>query len=385
MKFIREIIGEKRQMEENALRESEAAPTDGVPGHEQPAQDDMLQADKVEADLTSESNIYDEFAEIFGEDHEPVETAEQAAETPVQEEDVPAPRTRKLVPASPMAVDTEAPQDAPEETEVADESTLSPDSGSASSDEQDTEQSLQRVFQELNEPPANDLDEQPLASDDEADTGPDMQPSEMAYSEPAVEDVPAMEEPESPVAAQPQPAPAEPRKVEVPQPALGRGKSQHGRVKTRLLGFNTSMDTDIDPIKDSDQAKAAAYTSFPVGWLIVVEGEGRGSAFSLFNGVSNIGRGTDQTVCLDFGDNSISREAHASIAYDERQQSFYIGHTGKANIVRRNDRPVLSTEELVAGDHITIGETTLRFVPLCGPDFSWEKSQDAGRACAANG
>ena len=73
-----------------------------------------------------------------------------------------------------------------------------------------------------------------------------------------------------------------------------------------------------------------------------------------------------------------------SIAYDAKQESFFIGHCGKANIVRRNDRPVLSTEELNAGDHITIGETTLRFVPLCGPDFSWEKSLGNGPAIAAN-
>lgn len=153
-------------------------------------------------------------------------------------------------------------------------------------------------------------------------------------------------------------------------------------MKTRLLGFNTAMDTGIDPIAESKEATAAPYTSFPVGWLIVIDGPGRGSAFTLFNGVSNIGRGESQTVRLNFGDNSISRENHASVAYDPRQQIFFIGHGGKANIVRRNDRPVLSTEEMTSGDHITIGETTLRFVPFCGPDFTWETAQSAGLAHA---
>jgi hypothetical protein len=183
----------------------------------------------------------------------------------------------------------------------------------------------------------------------------------------------------------PQPA-AEPRAaVEVPQPAVGRGSSRHGRVKTRLLGFNTEMDTETDPMSDNDKAGVAPYTSFPVGWLIVVDGPGRGSAFTLFQGVSTIGRGEDQTVRLDFGDNSISRAGHASIAYDPRQKGFFIGHGGKANIVRRNDRPVLSTEELAAGDTITIGETSLRFVPLCCQDFSWDQETDAGRAYANQG
>lgn len=183
----------------------------------------------------------------------------------------------------------------------------------------------------------------------------------------------------------PQPA-AEPRAaVEVPQPAVGRGASRHGRVKTRLLGFNTAMETETDPMSDSDKASEAPYTSFPVGWLIVVDGPGRGSAFTLFQGVSTIGRGEDQTVRLDFGDNSISRAGHASIAYDARHKGFFIGHGGKANIVRRNDRPVLSTEELAAGDTIMIGETSLRFVPLCCQDFSWDQETDAGRAYANQG
>jgi len=173
--------------------------------------------------------------------------------------------------------------------------------------------------------------------------------------------------------------------VEVPQPAVGRGASRHGRVKTRLLGFNTLMETETDPMAGNVKASAAPCTSFPVGWLVVVEGVGRGSAFTLFQGVSTIGRGEKQTVRLDFGDNSISREAHASIAYDARQQGFYIGHGGKTNIVRRNDRPVLCTEEIAAGDHITIGETTLRFVPFCGPDFSWEQKTDSGKAYAKQG
>ncbi len=171
-------------------------------------------------------------------------------------------------------------------------------------------------------------------------------------------------------AAMPEPVAASP--MDMPQPALGRASGRQGRVKTRLLGFNIGQETESDPIADQAEATAAPYTQFPVGWLIVTDGPGRGSAFTLFNGVSKIGRGKDQTVPLDFGDNSISRENHAALAYDPAQKSFFIGHGGKANLVRRNDRPVLSTEELTPGDHITIGETTLRFVALCGQDFSWD-------------
>jgi pSer/pThr/pTyr-binding forkhead associated (FHA) protein len=102
-----------------------------------------------------------------------------------------------------------------------------------------------------------------------------------------------------------------------------------------------------------------------------MEGPGRGASFTLFNGVSAIGRGDDQPVKLDFGDNSISRSNHAVVAYDSEQRKFFLGHGGKANIVRLNGKPVLSTEELRHNDKIRIGETTLRFLALCDADFDW--------------
>lgn len=172
--------------------------------------------------------------------------------------------------------------------------------------------------------------------------------------------------------------------VEVPHLAIGRGANRQGRVKTRLLGFNAGQAQEDDPIADKEAANIANYTKFPLGWLIVTAGPGRGAAFTLSNGVNKIGRGKDQTISLDFGDNSISRENHAAIAFDAAQKSFFIGHGGKANLVRRNNRPVLSTEEIAAGDIISIGETTLRFVPLCGPDFSWEDAQEDEWSHAAN-
>ena len=88
-------------------------------------------------------------------------------------------------------------------------------------------------------------------------------------------------------------------------------------------------------------------------------------------GMSQIGRGEDQAVQLDFGDNSISRTNHAAIVYDADSKEFLLGHGGKSNIVRLNDKPLISNEALKTGDVIRIGETVLRFVALCDDTFSW--------------
>lgn len=151
------------------------------------------------------------------------------------------------------------------------------------------------------------------------------------------------------------------------------------RVKTRILGFH-SQDTAADPMAAASAAAPAASQGgyFPTGWLVIVDGPGRGASFSVAAGVSTIGRGEDQAISLDFGDQSVSRSAHASVAYDEEQRKFYIGHGGKSNVVRRNSAPVLATEELEDGDLIRIGKTTLRFVAFCNADFSWGAEGDHG-------
>ncbi len=164
--------------------------------------------------------------------------------------------------------------------------------------------------------------------------------------------------------------------VNVPAPAAGRARRQAGRVKTRLLGFGNDNSGETDVFAAGGTPEPAAQTMYPVGWMVVVSGPGRGSAFTLFNGVSQVGRGDDQAIRLDFGDNSISRANHAAIAYDREQQCFYLGHGGKTNLVRLNGNPVLSTERLENGALIRIGETTLRFVAMCGADFDWDKSQE---------
>ncbi len=165
--------------------------------------------------------------------------------------------------------------------------------------------------------------------------------------------------------------------VDLGEADLGLPMGRAGRVKTRLLGFDADMGVG-DPFAQTDVSDNGGVAQFPVGWLVVVDGPGRGAGFTLFAGVSVIGRGEGQTVRLDFGDSSISRDQHAAIAYDPEQQGFFIGHGGKANLVRRNGRPVLSTEALAPGDVIRVGETTLRFVPLCGPEFSWQDGAHLG-------
>ncbi len=149
-----------------------------------------------------------------------------------------------------------------------------------------------------------------------------------------------------------------------------------GRVKTRLLGFEHASGKTVDVFEKADEAPAAQSMRFPVGWMVIVEGPGLGTAIALQTGVSQIGRDEDQAIQLDFGDTSVSRANHAAMAFDEEERAFFIGHGGKSNLVRLNGKPLLSTEQVRHGDTVKIGETTLRLVALCGDNFSWLELSD---------
>ncbi len=156
------------------------------------------------------------------------------------------------------------------------------------------------------------------------------------------------------------------------------------RTKTRVLGFEPQP-ASVVPLFDEGRMEEdpkpgtkANMVMFPTGWLIIKDGAGRGAVFPLGQGVSHIGRGTDQTVALDFGDMAISRQNHAAVAYDAATHQFHVGHGGKSNLVRLNSKPLLSTEPLVDGDEIQIGETTLLLKVLCTPAFNWSAAEGGG-------
>lgn len=164
-------------------------------------------------------------------------------------------------------------------------------------------------------------------------------------------------------------------------PAIPRGGSVIGT--TRLVGmvppavpasgFSPAQHTvKMQPPARTQVVREGTVDIEPVvAWIVVVKGPGRGGFRPVHVGMNSVGRAPSQRICLDFGDESISREEHAFITYDDEQRTFYLQHGGKSNLVRLGDKPVLQPAELKAGDQFRIGNTTFRFFPCCGPDFNW--------------
>lgn len=109
-----------------------------------------------------------------------------------------------------------------------------------------------------------------------------------------------------------------------------------------------------------------------VALVIVVDGPGKGSFRPLYYGNNSIGRDPSQRVPLNFGDDTISGHEQAFIRYDHEDRKFlFIPNLSKTNVVALNSEKPTTAVPLQAWDEIRMGQTRLRFIPVCGPEFDW--------------
>lgn len=109
-----------------------------------------------------------------------------------------------------------------------------------------------------------------------------------------------------------------------------------------------------------------------VGWLVCVKGENQGESYQIVSGRNTIGRRETNEIAL-IGENSVSRENHASVFYDYKKSEFYIKPGDGNTMPYVNDDMVTTMTKLNSYDVVEIGDCTLVFVPFCGEEFSWDK------------
>ena len=157
---------------------------------------------------------------------------------------------------------------------------------------------------------------------------------------------------------------------------ISRPNPRSGRVKSRLMNYG-QLDAVLDELEQGS-GRPNRPVSRPVGWLVVIEGPGTGAWYTLESGLTRIGRGDSQNICLNFGDSTISRETHVSVAYEPADHRFLLGLGASENDVLVNGSSVRTTIDLKHGDLITVGETTLRLAAFCDDRFSWAPIIDKG-------
>ena len=101
----------------------------------------------------------------------------------------------------------------------------------------------------------------------------------------------------------------------------------------------------------------------PVASLVIINGPGFSRSFELVDRFYRIGRSPCQDIQLP-DDDSVSRENHALIGYDQQRQRFAVFDGGKVNPVWVNKELVKDSRFLESGDVVRIGETDLRLTSM---------------------
>jgi hypothetical protein len=155
---------------------------------------------------------------------------------------------------------------------------------------------------------------------------------------------------------------------------VGGGPQKAGNAPERRADEATRLVSASDERTQLIAGKGAVSTeeSPVVGWLVVEKGPGRGTDHRISPGQNRIGRSKQMEISLGQGDSAISADAHALVIYDYQNNSFFLKHGAGKNLTYLNGKAVLEPRELSAYDRITVGETQLLFLPLCGERFSWD-------------
>lgn len=112
-----------------------------------------------------------------------------------------------------------------------------------------------------------------------------------------------------------------------------------------------------------------------VGWLVCIKGSHFGEDFRLKVGRNFIGRASSMDVVLS-GDESVSREKHAVVLYEPKNNIFIVQPGEARELCYLNDSVVLNSVEIKAYDVLQVGESKLMFVPFCTADkFNWDDAE----------
>ncbi len=149
-------------------------------------------------------------------------------------------------------------------------------------------------------------------------------------------------------------------------PTLQMGKNAEG--ETEGFDFQESGFTEVIGMNDSFGYMPA------VGWLVCIEGNNRGRDYRLHAGYNTIGKNPENDIAIS-GDDTVSRERHAVIAYDQEENLFFFAPQNGVNLLRLNGKVLMMPSEIKANDILTIGKSRFIFIPLCSENFRWEEKE----------
>lgn len=165
----------------------------------------------------------------------------------------------------------------------------------------------------------------------------------------------------------------------VQQPIAGQSSAASGSVKRRPAFVNTAVSGWEEPEED-ENCTVGYYAQVigvepVVGWMVCIKGAYRGESFKLKSGRNFIGRAANMDIVLG-ADQSVSRLRHAAVVYDPKSRAFIVAAGDARELCYLNGEVVVTSQKLKAYDVLTLGNTELMLIPLCGEKFSWDDASE---------
>jgi hypothetical protein len=151
-----------------------------------------------------------------------------------------------------------------------------------------------------------------------------------------------------------------------------------GKLASMDNELTSGIDADLDDDPD-DQVTVAMVKKDsgldPVcGWFVCTEGEDKGRDYRIKTERNFIGRGTNMDIMIN-GDDSISRENHASITFNPRNLKFTVATGEGRGLIYLNGEVIETSTEVSSYDELEIGNTKLVFIPFITESFEWKEDQ----------
>lgn len=168
------------------------------------------------------------------------------------------------------------------------------------------------------------------------------------------------------------------RKNNTEQPYLERAKPAEEQARERERNNGQSLLEQVEQVTKSSEPKTVGMWGSNinkepvVGWLVCVQGSNQGESFELKAGKNSIGRSAMMDVIIE-KDTKISRDKHSVLMYDPKSKKYFMLPNEGTGMVYKNDEILMMPTELYANDILTIGDSRLLFVPLCGERFTWDE------------
>jgi len=147
----------------------------------------------------------------------------------------------------------------------------------------------------------------------------------------------------------------------------GQSQRETNDLEIKTISFYDASNS----VEDQElMVKRSAEADLTVGWLVCLEGGSRGRDYRVVSGRNMVGRDYSMDICIQ-GDETISRENHCAVVYDDKHNLFYILPVN--NMVYKDDKLLTEAVELKTGDEFVIGESRFVFVAFCEGDRKWKK------------